>query len=282
MCPAEGTVGGTVLRRGDLVGRQQDPADTIAGDHPLRTREIVGHPAGARRRRSGPASRMRVTAFVVDDHAVVRAGIRRLLEEQDDFVVIGEAGDATRAVEAICRARPDIALIDMRLPGGDGVEIIRELRARECPTRCLVLTTFPDEAAFFQAVVAGACGYLLKEAPAEELLEACRGAADGASLFDPGTLEDLRARIRQVPTDDDLLVQLTPQERRILGYVAEGMTNREIAGKLDLAEKTVRNYVSNVLIKMDMKNRTMAAAYMAQYAARTAARRATSAVKAAQ
>lgn len=259
---------------------RQDLADPVTGDHTRqRTRGVAERHGGGGQRHPGAQSRARITAFVVDDHAVVRAGIRRLLEEQDDFVVVGEAGDAHRALEGILGADPDIALIDMRLPGGDGVEIIRELRARKCPTRCLVLTTFPDEAAFFQAVVAGACGYMLKEAPAGELLEACRGAAKGVSLFDPGTLQDLRERIQQAPAEDDLLAQLTPQERRILQFVAEGMTNREIAGKLDLAEKTVRNYVSNVLMKMNMKNRTMAAAYMAQYAARTAARRATSATK---
>lgn len=227
--------------------------------------------------RDAPAARATraISVFVVDDHAITRAGSHRMLEDAGGFLVVGEAADTRRALQGILASEPDLALVDVRLPGGDGIELIRELRSRRCPTRCIVLTTFPDEAAFFQAMVAGAAGFLLKDRPAEELVAACRQAADGRSLFAAEALDTLRSRLQRPKEEDPLLAQLTPQERRILQFVGEGMTNRQIAGRLGLAEKTVRNYVSNILTKMDMRNRTMAAAYLAQYAARSSADRAT-------
>lgn len=218
--------------------------------------------------------RGRATVYVVDNQAVVRAGLRRMLEEAGGFEVVGEAGDAEEGLRGILETESDLALVDMRLPGGDGVEILRELRARRSPTRCLVMAGFPDEAAFFQAVVVGAAGYILKDQPLDELVAACRRVAEGGSLLSPQALDDLRERIAAAPRPDRVLADLTPQERRILQFVSEGMTNREIADRLELAEKTVRNYVSNILTKMDMKNRTMAAAYVATSQARASAYRA--------
>ena len=211
-------------------------------------------------------------AYIVDDHAVLRLGVRWLLESTGDFQVVGEAGTAPAALEGIVDTRPDIALVDVRLGAGDGVEVVREVRAR-CPeVRCIVLTSFVDETAFFQSVVAGAFGYIIKDRSPTELVEACRSVAAGHHLMNREVVDDLRRRATSLPEDDHLLAELTPQEQRILSWVTQGLTNREIAAELALAEKTVRNYVSSLLGKLHMKNRTEAATYVARTAARRAER----------
>lgn len=225
-------------------------------------------PHVARGRRASPSGAGLTTVFIVDDHAVVREGVRSLLDASGEFVVVGEAATADAALTGIIRTKPEIAIVDVRLPGGDGIEIVREVRSREIGTRCLILTSFSNETAFFQSVVAGAMGYTIKDSVPDELLEACRKIAAGESLITQKTLDDVRSRAMTPPDDDRFLSDLTPQERRILGYITEGLTNGEIAENLHLAEKTVRNYVSNVLTKLGLKNRTQAAVYVARSVAR--------------
>jgi DNA-binding NarL/FixJ family response regulator len=173
--------------------------------------------------------------------------------------------EALREVE---RTAPDVAVVDVRLPGGSGIELIREIRARRPETRCLILTSFPAVQAFYQSVVAGASGFVVKDVAQRELIDALRRVAAGETLDRPEIIDDLRRRARDLPPDDVFLADLTGQERRILAYVAMGRTNREIAADLSLAEKTVRNYMSTVLSKLGMKNRTQVAAYVAHSAAR--------------
>lgn len=205
-----------------------------------------------------------IRVFVVDDHAVVRGGIRYLLSDAADIDVVGEAGSVAAALDGIAAGRPDVAVVDVRLPDGNGVELVREIRSREPTVRCVILTTYADDEAFFHAVVAGACGYLVKDVEAEALETAIRTAAAGGSLIGRDVIDDLRRRATDVPRDDEVLADLTGQERRILRLVAEGQTNREIADNLRLAEKTVRNYMSNILAKVGMRNRTELAAYVAR------------------
>lgn len=209
-----------------------------------------------------------VRVFVLDDHEVVRAGVRALLEETGVFDVVGEGSTVPEGLRGIMRTQPDVAIVDVRLPGGNGIELIREIRSRRPETRCVILTSFPDEDAFYQSVVAGAAGYVVKDVAQEELAAAVQRVASGESLLRPEVVDDLKQRARRLPPDDEFLADLTAQERRILRFVAVGMTNREIAHELSLAEKTVRNYMSNVLSKLGMKNRTEVAAYVAQSAVR--------------
>lgn len=213
-----------------------------------------------------------IRVFVVDDHAVVRDGIRRILEDIDDIRVTGEAGDVSNGLRGIVATQPDVALVDVRLPDGSGVELIRDVRSRVPGTRCVIFTSFADDEAFFQSVVAGASGYVVKDADRAELTAAIRTVAGGGTLMRAETLDALRARATTLPPDDDFLRQLTGQERRILAMVAQGGTNREVALQLSLAEKTVRNYVSSILTKLGMKNRTQLAAYVARAARQKAVR----------
>ena len=204
-----------------------------------------------------------IRVFVVDDHAVVREGVRALLDDTDDMHVVGTAGTAATGMREMVQAKPDVALVDVQLPDGSGVELVRDLRSRLPSTGCLIFTSFADDDAFFQSVVAGAAGYVVKDAQQHDLLSAIRVVASGGSLINTRTLDDLRARTTTLP-EDELLGHLTGQERRILSRVVRGATNREIGLELSLAEKTVRNYVSNILIKVGMKNRTQLAAYVAR------------------
>ena len=215
-----------------------------------------------------------VRVFLLDDHAVVREGVRAMLEANPGFQVTGEAGTAREGLAGIDATRPDVALVDVRLPDGSGLEVIREARSRRPEIRCVIFTSFSDDEAFFQSVVAGASGYLVKDVDASELTAALRAVANGQSLIRREVIDDLRRRATMLPPEEELLAGLTAQERRILGLVTEGMTNREIALRLSLAEKTVRNYVSNILAKVGMKNRTQLASYVARSASlrRTAAR----------
>lgn len=215
----------------------------------------------------------KIRVFIVDDHEVVRGGVRYLLDQSSGVEVIGEAGNIAAGLDGVAVGRPDVLIADVRLPDGSGVELVREVRSRFPETRCLMLTSFADEEAFFHAVVAGASGYLVKDVDQAGLVDAVLTAAAGGSLISSEAIDALRRRATEVPHDDDLLASLTPQERRILGMVTEGLTNREIAVKLSLAEKTIRNYVSNILGQVGMRNRTELAAYVARLSAKNALQR---------
>jgi len=204
--------------------------------------------------------------LLVDDHEVVRHGIRALLQADDGFEVVGEAESVREAVESAARHRPDVIVMDVRLADGSGIEATREIRARDPRTRVLMLTSFADHEALFSSIMAGASGYVLKKIRSNDLLSAVRAVGDGRNLIDPGlsagVLDRLRAGAGQAK--DERLGRLTAQEERILALVAAGRTNREIGTELRLAEKTVRNYVSNILAKLEVGRRAEAAAYLAR------------------
>ncbi|HXY93544.1 MAG TPA: response regulator transcription factor [Acidimicrobiia bacterium] len=205
-----------------------------------------------------------IRVFLLDDHEIVRRGVRELLEGEDDMVVVGEAGTAESALARIPPTRPRVALLDVRLPDGNGVEVCREVRSRHPEVACIMLTSFSDDEALVQAVVAGASGYLLKQIRGNDIVDAVRRVASGESLLDPKVAERVRAQFRKAEPEDERLARLTPQERRILGYIAEGLTNRQIGAEMHLAEKTVKNYVSNLLAKLGMERRTQAAVFAAR------------------
>jgi DNA-binding NarL/FixJ family response regulator len=207
---------------------------------------------------------MTVRVFLLDDHEVVRAGLRSLLEAASDMVVVGEASRVEEALKRIPLASPDVAILDVRLPDGSGVEVCREIRSRFPEISCLMLTSYADDEALLAAVMAGAAGYVLKQVAGTDLVEDVCQVAAGASLLDPVLAEAVLERLRDGPVEDPLLANLTPHERRILGLIAEGLSNREIAETMHLAEKTVKNCVSNVLAKMGMERRTQAASYAAR------------------
>jgi len=196
--------------------------------------------------------------FLVDDHEVVRRGVRELLEAESDLEVVGEAASVDEAVVRVPATRPDVAVLDVRLPDGNGVELCRELRSRMEGLACLMLTSFADDQALLDAVLAGASGYLLKDVRGTDLVEGIRTVAAGGSLLDAHATSLVLDRLR-APAPPDPLAELSEQERRILALIGEGMSNREIAGELFLAEKTVKNYVSNVLSKLGLQRRTQAA-----------------------
>lgn len=202
--------------------------------------------------------------LLVDDHEIVRQGLRAMIDAQPDMEVVGEAGTSEDAVKRTGFDSPDVVVLDVRLPDGSGVEACREIRERFPDTRVLMLTSFADEDALMAAIMAGASGYVLKRVGGDELLTSIRRVASGESLLDPGMVGRLFDRLRTGGTTDPLLDKLSDQERKILTFIAEGMTNREIAAEMFLAEKTVKNYVSNMLAKMGMSRRTEAAAYMAR------------------
>jgi two-component system response regulator DevR len=207
---------------------------------------------------------MTVRVFLLDDHEVVRRGVRDLLEAQDDFEVVGEAGTAHEALARVPSIQPDVAILDMRLPDGNGVEVCRELRSRNENIQCLILTSFDDNEALFNAIMGGAAGYLLKQIKGTDLVDAVRRVASGQSLLDPNVTARVLERLRHGPEEDERLARLTEQERRILGLIAEGLTNRQIGERIFLAEKTVKNYVSNMLTKLGMARRTEAAVFAAR------------------
>lgn len=211
---------------------------------------------------------MPITVFLVDDHEVVRRGVRDLLEGSGDVEVVGESGSVAEARVAVPAAAPDVAVLDVQLPDGTGIELCRELRSERPELACLMLTSFPDDDALLDAVVAGAAGYVLKQVRGSDLVAAVRQVAAGHSLLDPVLRERAAKRIRRGPEEDERLQHLTPQERRILDLLADGLTNRQIADQMFLAEKTIKNYVSNLLAKMGMSRRTEAAVYAARRAER--------------
>ena len=206
--------------------------------------------------------------FLLDDHEIVRRGLRELLEGDEGFVVVGEAGTAEEALTRIPATMPEVAVLDVRLPDGNGVEVCREIRSRHPEVRCLMLTSFADDEALFSAILAGAAGYVLKQVRGTDLLDAIARVAAGQSLLDPTVTARVLERLRVPQAPDDSLASLTDQERRILDLIAEGLTNRQIGERMFLAEKTVKNYVSNVLMKLGMSRRSEAAAYAARLAER--------------
>src|SRR5207245_8709795 len=191
---------------------------------------------------------------------IVRRGLRELLEAEDDLVVVGEAGTAEEALARVPSTRPDVAVLDVRLPDGDGVEVCREIRSSHPEVQCLMLTSFADDEALFSAIMAGASGYVLKQVRGNDLVDAIRRVAAGDSLLDPAVTKRVLERLRAKPDDDADLGRLSDQERKILDLIAEGYTNRQIADHIFLAEKTVKNYVSSLLAKLGMERRTEAAA----------------------
>ena len=207
---------------------------------------------------------MTIKVFLLDDHEIVRRGVRELLENEDDIEVVGEAGTVAQALDRAALVTPDVALLDVQLPDGSGVSVCRDLRSERPELKCLMLTSFSDDEALVEAVMAGASGYLLKQVRGSNIVDAVRRVAAGESLLDPNLTSRVIERIRRGPEEDERLKHLTAQEHRILDLLAVGKTNRQIASELFLAEKTVKNYVSNLLAKMGMSRRTEAAVYAAR------------------
>ena len=205
--------------------------------------------------------------LVVDDHEVVRQGLVALLDRRQGFEVVAEAGTAAEAVEQARRYEPDIVVMDVRLPDGSGVEACREIRAERAATRVVMLTSYPDEEAVLSAIVAGASGYLLKQVRARDLVSALEAVGRGESLLDPAVTEKVLERVRRIATGAaaDDLAALTTQEQKILLLVAEGKTNKEIASEVFLSDKTVKNYVSSILSKLNLERRAQAAAFVARH-----------------
>jgi DNA-binding NarL/FixJ family response regulator len=207
-----------------------------------------------------------ISVFLLDDHEIVRRGIAQLLETEDDIRVVGEAGTAAQALARIPAVRPDVAILDVRLPDGEGVSVCRDVRsAVSPPPACLMLTSFSDDEALFGAIMAGAAGYLLKQVTGTDLIGAVRTVASGGSLLDPRATAVVLERLRRgAEPEDPRYAALSPQERRILDRIADGLTNRQIGAELYLAEKTVKNYVSSLLHKLGFTRRTEAAVYAAE------------------
>jgi two-component system, NarL family, response regulator DevR len=205
-----------------------------------------------------------IKVFLLDDHEIVRRGVRELLEAETDITVVGEAGTAESALARIPALRPDVAVLDVRLPDGDGVTVCREIRSRLPELACLMLTSFGDDEALFDAIMAGAAGYVLKQIRGVDLVGAVRTVASGASLLDPQAASQVMRRMRDQAERADPLAGLTPQERRILELIGEGLTNRQIGERMFLAEKTIKNYVSGLFVKLGMQRRTQAAAFAAK------------------
>jgi two-component system response regulator DevR len=201
-----------------------------------------------------------IRVFLLDDHEVVRKGVLALLSTNSDITVVGEAGTAAEALALVPDLRPDVAVLDVRLPDGDGVQVCRELRAGMPELACLMLTSYADDEALFQSVLAGASGYVLKEVRGGDLVRAIRVVAQGGSLLDPTATSQVLARLRSGGSAaGGQLNELTDQERKVLDLIGEGLTNRQIAERLFLAEKTIKNYVSSLLAKLGMRRRTQAA-----------------------
>jgi len=207
---------------------------------------------------------MAIRVFLLDDHEVVRRGLKELIDSEDDLDVVGEAGSAGMALAGIAKLAPDVAVLDVRLPDGNGVEVCREVRARDPKVTVLMLTSFSDDEALFDAIMAGAAGYILKDVRGTDLVSAIRSVAAGHSLLDPSVTGRVLERLRRGDQEDPRLASLSEQERRILELIAEGLTNRQIAERMHLAEKTVKNYVSNLLAKLGMHRRTEAAVFYTQ------------------
>ena len=218
----------------------------------------------ARMETRGAARGVSIRILLCDDHELVRKGLRTLLAEVPGYEVVGEAGDAEEAVSETARLAPDIVVMDVRLPGRSGIEACRDIRSAHPDTRVLMLTSFADDDALFSSIMAGAAGYLLKQVRGTDLVGAIREVAAGRSLLDPQVTARVLSRLRGEEVGDARVTELTPRERTILDLVAEGLTNRQIADRVFLAEKTIKNYVSNILTKLGLSRRAEAAAYMAR------------------
>jgi DNA-binding NarL/FixJ family response regulator len=206
----------------------------------------------------------KIRVYLLDDHEVVRQGLRFLLEGAGDIEVVGESGSAEDAANRIPALRPDVAVLDARLPDGSGIEVCRTVRAVDPSIRALILTSYDDDEALFAAIMAGAAGYVLKEIKGSDLLSAVREVAAGHSLIDPALTSRVLERVRNGPATAPELADLTEQELRLLTYIAEGLTNRQIGEQMFLAEKTIKNYVSSILAKLGLERRTQAAVLAAK------------------
>ena|GEM_PF-58618 len=265
-------------QQGDGVGARRlgRGLDDGGGGRPFpwsapRASGSAGGPAGAGRRsrptaghaaHTGPMDT--ITVYLLDDHEVVRTGLRQLLEAEPDITVVGESGSAAEAARRIPAIRPAVAVLDARLPDGSGIEVCREIRSRDPEIRALILTSYDDDDALFAAIMAGAAGYVLKDIRGSDLVRGIRTVAAGGSLLDPSVTGQVLERLRNGPKQDPRLTGLTGQERRILALIADGLSNRQIAGQMYLAEKTVKNYVSSLLAKLGMQSRTQAAVFAAK------------------
>jgi DNA-binding NarL/FixJ family response regulator len=214
-----------------------------------------------------PVGARTLRLLVVDDHEVVRQGLVALLDRRPGFQVVAEAGTVEEALVQARKFEPDLVIMDVRLPDGSGIEACRDIRAELPATRVVMLTSFPDDEAVFSAIVAGASGYLLKQVRARDLVSALEAVGRGEWLLDPAVTEKVLARVRQIAAGEtnDELAGLTPQERKILMLVAEGKTNKEIATEIFLSDKTVKNYVSSILAKLNLERRAQAAAFVAHH-----------------
>jgi two-component system, NarL family, response regulator DevR len=206
-----------------------------------------------------------IRVFLLDDHEVVRRGLKDLLEADGDIVVVGESGLALEAARRIPALRPHVAVLDGRLPDGSGIDVCREVRSAHPEIAALILTSYDDDEALFSAIMAGAAGYVLKQIRGNDLVDAVRRVAAGQSLLDPAVTARVLDRLRAGPEEDKALAPLTEQERRILELIGEGLTNRQIAERMFLAEKTVKNYVSSLLGKLGMERRTQAAVFAVKH-----------------
>jgi two-component system response regulator DevR len=205
-----------------------------------------------------------IRIFLLDDHEVVRRGIAELLSTVPDFEIVGEAGTAEQALTRVLASKPDVAILDARLPDGSGIDVCRDIRSALPSTYCLILTSYDDQDAVLSSVLAGASGYVLKEVRTSGLIDAIRQVAMGRSLIDPGVIAQVMQRVRDGSPADARLAALTQREREVLDLIAEGLTNRQIGERLFLAEKTVKNYVSSLLGKLGMERRTQAAVFGAE------------------
>lgn len=207
----------------------------------------------------------RIRILLVDDHEVVRMGLRTLLEKREEFLVAGEAADVAEAITMARRTEPDVIVMDIRLPDGSGVEACREIRNERPETHVIMLTSYADDEAVYGSIMAGASGYLLKQTRGQDLAGAIERVARGESLLDPAVTDKVLERMRNLATGgSDELAALSPQERKILGGIAEGKTNKEIAEDVFLSDKTVKNYVSSILSKLNLRRRSEAAAFLAE------------------
>ncbi|MBD8870174.1 response regulator [Nocardioides donggukensis] len=202
-----------------------------------------------------------IRVYLLDDHEIVRHGLRELLEAEGDIEVVGESGLAAEAARRIPALRPDVAVLDGRLPDGSGIDVCREVRSRDPRIAALILTSYDDDDALFSAIMAGAAGYVLKQVRGTDLVDSIRRVAAGQSMLDPAVTSQVLERLRSGPPQDGPLAELTGQERRILDLISEGLTNRQIAESMHLAEKTVKNYVSSLLAKLGLESRTQAAIF---------------------
>jgi two-component system response regulator DevR len=202
-----------------------------------------------------------ITVYLLDDHEIVRRGIKELLESEGDIVVVGESGLAAEAARRIPALRPDVAILDGRLPDGSGIDVCREVRSKAPDVAALILTSFDDDEALFAAIMAGAAGYILKQVGGNDFVDSVRRVAGGQSMLDPAVTAQVLERVRNGRRVDPALEPLTTQEKRILELIGEGKTNRQVAETMFLAEKTVKNYVSSLFAKLGLESRTQAAIF---------------------